>query len=849
MLFPLHISLGLLLFSGAKLAGYSDVFAGKTVEGRIFERAASVALMQGAASPEPVVASQEMRFIVVIKDENGMPVSTAKVTILKGESEVVVTGETDFAGKIVFTSLDTGPFRVRVEKLGYYVGKTDDIRPGELENLELTIGHEQEVRESMDVTNSPPAIDPAKTVSSETLGAREINNIPYPSSRDFRNILPFFPRVHRDPSGQVHIDGAASYQTSYQLDGFNITHPASGLLEVRITPDALRSIEIQSSRYSAEYGKASGGVVNLTTGMGDERYRVSVTDFLPTFQFLRGFNLNTWTPRFTFGGPIKKGRSWFYTAADAELSVDIRSDLPKGVDRNSAERLNGLAKTQINLSPTNLLNAGFFFNKFHSEYAGLSRFTPQGTAPELKQNAYILTIRDQIFRNNGQRFEFGVAASQFQADTLPHGSTPYQIGVELTTGSFFKRSEILARRFQATTSVTLSPTEWRGSHEVKFGLNVDHIGYNRFLARKPIQILRSEGTLSREIDFDGTPIAKRDNLEISGFLQDRWALTNRVVLESGLRLDRDEILRRFLLSPRLALSALLTGDGETRLAMGLGLYHDATNPDFITRPLEGSRVDSYYGRDGKTLTRQPIETMFTINERKLRAPRFVNWSAELERKMPAEVYLKLEFIGRRGSQGFAFDQQGGFFPEQLVRFVELGNSRRDRYDAVTITARRAFLNSYNIFGSYTRSAARTNAVLDFTLDTPIFSQQQGGPLDWDAPNRFLSWGWVPLVKKFDLAYSVEWRSGYPFSVIDTDRKLVEEANSRRFPSYFSLNLYAERRFSLLGVNLALRAGFNNITNRQNPTDVNNNVDSPQFLRYGGIQGRAFNGRIRFLGRK
>lgn len=849
MFFPLHISLGILLFSGAQLAGIKGVFLVNTGKHLASARGLVRAMSQDPSAQDPKPATQERQFIIVIKDENQAPVAGAKVTILKGETEIVVTGETDFAGKVIFSSLEAGPYRMRVEKLGFYIGKSEDLRPGDLESLEVTIGHEQEVRESMDVTNSPPAIDPAKTTSSETLGAREINNIPYPSSRDFRNILPYFPRVHRDATGQVHIDGAASYQTSYQLDGFNITHPASGLLEVRITPDALRSIEIQSSRYSAEYGKASGGVVNLTTGMGDERYRVSVTDFLPTFQFLRGFNLNTWTPRFTFGGPIKKGKAWFYTAADGELSVDIRSDLPKGVDRNSAERLNGLAKTQINLSPTHLLNAGVFFNKFHSEYAGLSRFTPQGTAPELKQNTYIVTIRDQIFRNNGMRFEFGGAASQFNADTLPHGSTPYQIGSELTSGSYFKRSEILARRFQGTASVTLSPTEWRGSHEVKFGLNVDHIGYNRFLARRPIQILRTEGTLSREIDFDGAPVAKRDNLEVSGFLQDRWSPTNRLVVETGVRLDRDEILRRFLVSPRLAMSAMLTGDGETRLATGLGLYYDATNPDFITRPLEGSRVDTFYARDGKTLSRQPVETSFTINERKLRAPRFVNWSVELERKMPAEVYLKMEFVGRRGHNGFAFDQMDNLFPEQLIRFVELGNARRDRYDAFTITARRAFRNSYNLFGSYTRSAARTNAVLDFSLDSPIFSQQQGGPLDWDAPNRFLSWGWVPLIKKFDLAYSVEWRSGYPFSVINTDRRLVEEANSRRYPDFFSLNLYAERRFSLLGVNLALRAGFNNITNRRNPSDVNNNIDSPKFLQYGGVQGRAFNGRIRFLGRK
>jgi hypothetical protein len=105
------------------------------------------------------------------------------------------------------------------------------------------------------------------------------------------------------------------------------------------------------------------------------------------------------------------------------------------------------------------------------------------------------------------------------------------------------------------------------------------------------------------------------------------------------------------------------------------------------------------------------------------------------------------------------------------------------------------------------------------------------------------------VKKFDLAYSVEWRSGYPFSIFTQERRLVEEPNSRRFPSFFSLNLHAERRVRLLSLNLALRGGFNNITNRQNAFAVDNNVNSSQFLRFSGIQGRVFTARIRFLGRK
>jgi hypothetical protein len=71
----------------------------------------------------------------------------------------------------------------------------------------------------------------------------------------------------------------------------------------------------------------------------------------------------------------------------------------------------------------------------------------------------------------------------------------------------------------------------------------------------------------------------------------------------------------------------------------------------------------------------------------------------------------------------------------------------------------------------------------------------------------------------------------------------------RFPDFASLNPHVEKRFHLFGFEWALRGGFNNITNRQNPFIVNNNIDSPAFGAFGDFQHRGFTGRIRFLGRK
>ena len=74
----------------------------------------------------------------------------------------------------------------------------------------------------------------------------------------------------------------------------------------------------------------------------------------------------------------------------------------------------------------------------------------------------------------------------------------------------------------------------------------------------------------------------------------------------------------------------------------------------------------------------------------------------------------------------------------------------------------------------------------------------------------------------------------------------ERAASR---SYFSLNLFVEKRFHAFGRYWALRGGFENTTDHANPTVVNADINSPHFLTFGAFQGRAFTTRIRLLGKK
>ena len=789
------------------------------------------------------------RLAVTVRDENGVLVVAARVTLIGDRSEIVTQGETDHAGRREFAGLPPIAYHLRVEKAGFYVLEVTDVRPADTQQVEVILNHIQEYREEVEVTASPPAMDPAKTTSSEELRAREILKVPYPTPRDIRRALPLLPGILPGLGGQVSVQGAGADQNQVQFDGFNVTHPATGFYTMRVSADAVRAIEVLGSRYPVEQGRAAGGVIALETAIGDDRLRFSATDFIPSVQNRKGFHLDNWTPRATFSGPLRRGRAWFTNAFDGEYGLDIVEELPEGADRSTTWRISNLSKVQVNLSPSHVLTGGFLVNRLRASHAGLTPFDPEETTLRLDQSAWLLNLRQQSYLSRGTLLEFGWALGEFSDSARPLGVRPFKIHPGRTGGNFYRTTASRAARMQWFASATLPAALWRGRHEVKLGFDVERVRYRQFDDRRAVNFFRADGTRLREISFFGAALPRANRTLASAYVQDRWSPGEAWLLELGLRFDHDTVYDRVALSPRLAATySLRRGDAprrslrDVKFVAGAGLFTDATNLEFVTRAQTGQRFDQLYAANGVAPAGAPRETFFLAEPARLDVPQTFHWSVGLEQRLPGDFDLRLEFLQKHGRHGLAyFPLPGGVH--------ELRNGRRDRYDAFHVAVRRAVRGNYFFFASYTRSRARSNAVLDFSLDRMVFSPQTGGRLPWDVPNRLLVWGWLPLVWKLDLGYSLDWRTGYPFDVVNDERSLVGEPNSRRLPDTFSLNAHFERRFRFARAQWALRAGFDNLTNRRNPTSVDNNVDSPTFLTFGGRQSRAFTGRIRFLGRK
>jgi hypothetical protein len=812
---------------------------------------------------------------IAVVDENGVAVSSARVT-LQSPQVPTVHCQTDFTGRCLFPGLPTGQYQLRVEKEGYYAVDEPLVQITQTFVVEVAISHQQEVRETVDVHESPLAIDPAQVSSQESISGLDVINIVYPGTNDYRNVINFIPGVVQDQGGQPHVAGSQTYQTETLLDGFNVTQPGNGQLLVRVSTDAFRSIQVESSREPAEAGKGPGGLLSLNTGIGDDHFRFYATDFIPSVQEKHGLRFDQFLPRFTFSGPIEKGKIWFYNAFDGEYDNTIYTELPVGADNDHSLRIGDLTKFQSNLTSRNILTTSFLLNYLHDQYAFLSPQSPQLSNPKDIETAYIASIKDQHYFTGGELLETGVGFDQYNVQLAPYGTLPYFLNVDTAGGNYYLDLHTNASRFQSLVNLFLPSQQWLGRHDFKFGADLDRISYDAQFARLPVSYLSGNDTLTspdlcltapqdssfpctRYSTFTPAPLHEQYNAEFSAYVEDRWSIHNRLLIEPGVRLDWDEIVRHAEFAPRLAGTYVLDNSGHTKISAGIGLIYEETPIFLIARPYAGGREDTFFSVNpncttstGCVTTTGPIATTFSADANALNSPRFINWSVGLEKKLPASIYAKAEYLERRGSRGFVYDTRNDTASGDFV----LENTRDDRYKAFQITLRRNFREAYALMGSYTRSSAHSNQALDFNVDSPILSSQLPGPYPWDTPNRFLSWGYFPLFKlpvvhQLEVAYSMEVRTGFPFNLLNPQQQLISLPGAERFPDYASLNLQLEKRFHLLGYYLAVRGGFDNITGRCDPFVVNNVIDpvSHPEPTFSACLGRAFTSRIRLLGRK
>jgi Carboxypeptidase regulatory-like domain len=790
-----------------------------------------------------VPGSTELRGQVA--DENGVPVAGVEVHA-QDATGIILTAQSDKTGHFSFQNLAPGPYRINLSKPGFYRLETSVTVPAEGLEASYVVNHESEVHEKLEVHSTSDQIEPQTTPHHDELLAREVRNIPVPGSHVLQNSLLTLPTVLLDTNGAVHVAGGRTPDTVYLLDGFEFGDPITGALTARIDADAVRDVDVESGNLHAGSAHATAGVMTLDTATGDDRWRFAVTNFIPGLSLHDGAHLGNWYPRLSFSGPLEKGRIWFSDAISLQHTYNIVTELPPGSDTSTQWSGDNLFRVQFNLTPRHVLQGSFLYDRESDSDSGLTPLMPLSATTNVSAHRTFGSLKDQIWFQK-TLIEIGLAADTGPRESVPQGSAPYVVTPTGSSGNYFEQTLQRGRRWQAFGNVISPSRHWHGTHQWAVGLNAAALAFEYAATRNEIDTLRQDGTLQRLTTFSGLASYRLSNTQVGAYAQDTWQAKKWLVVQAGVRVDRDRLIGQAMAEPRIAVNVLPKGGERAKLSLGWGMSNQPLDLSMLGQGSDQRQRDVFYDSAGQTVVGVPTVSQFVVPMTGLRQPRFQTESAEWKQKLGSSTLLGVRAVARDGRDGFDYAYQPTTSGQAVFL---LQNSRRDRYRAGEVSLRHSFGTRAEVFGSYTRSSTRTNTALDPALGALLFAPQAAGPLPWDAPNRLLAWGWTPLpVWKLILSSFFEYRTGFPFSEINQQQQLVGAPGSQRFPPYASLNLGLEREFRFRQRIFAVRAAAINLSGRQNPDTVVNNTDAPNFRTFSGGQRRALTFRLRFVGKK
>src|SRR5215208_2278236 len=218
------------------------------------------------ASP---VAAQEQRGAIegVVKDSSGavLPGVTVEARTSTG---VVLTGTTDSEGVYRFPSVAPGTYEITATLQGFTPKKQGnvDVGLGQIKKVDVALGL-QGVAESVQVTAESPLVDVRQSARQTNIAREQIELLP--KGRDFTTLVTQAPGANNETKlGGISIDGASAGENRYVIDGIETTDLQNGTSGKNVIADFVEEVQVKSSGYTAEYGGATGGVINVITKSG-----------------------------------------------------------------------------------------------------------------------------------------------------------------------------------------------------------------------------------------------------------------------------------------------------------------------------------------------------------------------------------------------------------------------------------------------------------------------------------------------------------------------------------------------------------------------------------------------------
>src|SRR3984893_18395904 len=265
---------------------------------------------------------------VTVKDPQGDLVTNATVTV-KDQAKGLERGSTgDGAGGYSVRLLPPGTYAVTVGAPGFATTETTDlaVTVGEMAELPVTLSIAGS-KEVVTVSSEPALVESSRTSTTDTIGQRGIDNLPI-NGRNYINFTLTDSQVVRDnapntgaaPTSGLNMSGQRARSNLVNVDGADATDNSTNGVRSTVSQEAVQEFQIITNGYAPEYGRASGGVVNIITRSGSNDFHGDIYGYLRNrnFQAVNPFSTVP-DPAYTrvqagtaCGGQIKKDKTFYY---------------------------------------------------------------------------------------------------------------------------------------------------------------------------------------------------------------------------------------------------------------------------------------------------------------------------------------------------------------------------------------------------------------------------------------------------------------------------------------------------------------------------------------------------------
>jgi len=284
------------------------------------------------------------RILGRVSDPSGAVLAHAKVTLTNEATAIHREGLTNDSGDYSFVEVVPGVYTVQFELTGFKKniqrGVTVDVNQVVTLNSAMQLGGSQE---TVDVTSEAPQVDTTSTQLGAVINDRSVNELPL-NTRDTYQFLQLQPGVQAQlgssgtlfagtsDAGSVSVNGGRTRANNFSVNGGDANDQFVNTPTIQPVPDAVEEFRVITNTFDAEYGRNSGSVVNVITKSGTNAFHGNIYEyFRNTVLDARGYP-DTSKPQLnqnqfggTFGGPIKKDRTFFFVSYEARR---IRDGVP-----------------------------------------------------------------------------------------------------------------------------------------------------------------------------------------------------------------------------------------------------------------------------------------------------------------------------------------------------------------------------------------------------------------------------------------------------------------------------------------------------------------------------------------